>query len=144
MTQTIPWWVWGVAAAVIGLAELHVPGSYLIWIAIGAACTAAVAAVAELALPGELGTFIAASIVSCTAGYFVYRRFAPRDDATPLNQRNRLMIGAKGVVCAAFTNGHGKVRLGDSVWLAEGPDLSEGTPVIVKSMRGTALIVDPA
>jgi membrane protein implicated in regulation of membrane protease activity len=36
------------------------------------------------------------------------------------------------------------VRLGDSVWLAEGPNLSEGTSVIVKSVRGTRVIVEEA
>jgi len=54
------------------------------------------------------------------------------------------MIGAKGIVCEPFENGAGKVRLGDSVWLAEGPNLSEGTSVIVKSVRGTRVIVEEA
>jgi len=142
---TIPWWAWGIAAVVTGVAELHVPGSYLIWIALGAADTAAVTLVWEPSIAGGIGTFIAASMASCAIGYFVYRMPGqPRDDRVPLNQRNLMMIGAKGIVCAAFLNGQGKVRLGDTVWLAEGPNLAEGTPVIVKSVRGTAVVVEPA
>ena len=53
-----------------------------------------------------------------------------------------MMIGARALCACPFLNGHGKVRLGDSVWLAEGPDLAEGTPVTVKSVRGTSLIVE--
>jgi membrane protein implicated in regulation of membrane protease activity len=59
----------------------------------------------------------------------------------PLNQRNLEMVGAKGVVTQALENGQGKVKLGDSVWLAEGPNLKTGTPVIVKEVRGTVVLV---
>jgi predicted membrane protein len=38
----IPWWGWAILAALLGLAEMHAPGCYLIWIALGAALTAAV------------------------------------------------------------------------------------------------------
>ena len=51
------------------------------------------------------------------------------------------MIGARGTVCQAFVNGRGKVRIGDTVWLADGPDLAEGTPVVVAGVRGTRLEV---
>jgi membrane protein implicated in regulation of membrane protease activity len=34
-------WYWAIAAAVIAYVEMHAPGFYLIWIACGAATTAA-------------------------------------------------------------------------------------------------------
>jgi membrane protein implicated in regulation of membrane protease activity len=82
------------------------------------------------------------SAISCAAGYFIYRRFNHPKDAASLNQRNLLMIGAQGVVCADIVNGQGKVRLGDSVWLADGPNLPEGVHVIVKSVQGTRITVE--
>ncbi len=51
------------------------------------------------------------------------------------------MVGAHGTVCEAFVNGRGKVRIGDTVWLADGPDLAEGAPVVVAGVRGTRLDV---
>jgi membrane protein implicated in regulation of membrane protease activity len=54
------------------------------------------------------------------------------------------MIGAKGLVAETIENGHGKVRLGDSVWLAEGPDMQSGAPIAVVGVKGTVLIVEPA
>jgi membrane protein implicated in regulation of membrane protease activity len=141
----IPWWAWSVLAAGVAFAELHVPGSYLIWIALGAAVTAAVDAVWGLSLTGQLGTFAVASALSCVAGYFVYRGINRSSaDETPLNQRRLSLVGAHGVVCAALVQGRGKVRLADSVWLAEGPDLPEGAPIVVKSVRGTWAIVEAA
>ena len=61
----------------------------------------------------------------------------------PLNERSRSMLGTRGVVCEAFASGHGKVRLGDGVWLASGPELAEGTPVVVTAVQGTRLVVEP-
>jgi membrane protein implicated in regulation of membrane protease activity len=142
---SIPWWAWAVVAIVIGLAELHAPGSYFIWIALGAAATAAIDAAWGLSIEAQLETFAGAAALSCLCGYFVYRRFGRRhaDDA-PLNERDRLIIGTRGIVAEPFSNGRGKVRLGDSVWLAEGPDLSAGAPIVVKAVRGTLVIVDRA
>jgi membrane protein implicated in regulation of membrane protease activity len=54
------------------------------------------------------------------------------------------MIGAKGVVSQSIVNGHGKVKLGDTVWLAEGPDLESGAAFIVTDVRGITVIVSAA
>src|SRR5712691_9394146 len=140
--MAIPWWYWEILAGILALAELHVPGSYLVWIALGAALTGAVDAAFGLSVEEQLGTFAASSGLSCVAGYFVYRRMHwQRRGETLLNDRSLAMVGARGTVCEAFSNGRGKVRLGDGVWLADGPDLAEGTPVVVSAVRGTRLVV---
>jgi membrane protein implicated in regulation of membrane protease activity len=61
-----------------------------------------------------------------------------------LIQRHLSLIGVHGIVSTSFVDGKGKVRLGDSVWLAEGADLLEGTPIVVRSARGTSVIVAAA
>jgi inner membrane protein len=143
--MAIAWWAWAILAGILALAELHAPGSYLVWIALGAALTSALDAALGGSLEGQLGTFAGASALSCVAGYFVYRRLhRRRRGETPLNDRGLAMIGARGTVCEAFLNGRGKVRLGDGVWLADGPDLAEATPVTVSAVRGTRLIVQAA
>ncbi len=142
----MPWWGWAIVAGALGLAELHVPGSYLIWIALGAAFTAGVgAAHPAWSLELQVAVFAVAAAASCVAGYFVYRRVDPRHaDRTPLNQRSEAMIGARGMVSTGIVNGEGKVRLGDTIWLAEGPALADGTPVVVRAVRGTRLVVERA
>ena len=97
----------------------------------------------DMSIHAQLALFAAASALSCVCGYFVYRRLNVATDST-LNQRDRAMIGQRGTVAADFVNGRGKVRLGDSVWLAEGPDLAQGAPVVVTSVRGTSVLVVPA
>jgi hypothetical protein len=137
------WWAWMILAGVLGLAEMHVPGAYLVWIALGALLTGAADAALGLSLEGQLLVFAAASALCCGGGYFVYRSMHrhQRNEA-PLNERHRSMLGERGTVCEAFVSGRGKVRLGDSVWLAAGPDLAEGVPVVVSGFRGTRLVVE--
>jgi membrane protein implicated in regulation of membrane protease activity len=137
----IAWWAWIVLAGVLALAEMVAPGSYLMWIALGAAVTA-IAGATGMALEGQLAVFAIATAVSCIGGSFVYRAMeSKRDGGVALNAPRRSMIGARGSVSQAFVNGRGKVRIGDTVWLADGPDLPEGTPVVVAGVRGTRLDV---
>jgi inner membrane protein len=143
--MAIAWWAWAILAGILALAELHVPGSYLVWIALGAALTSALTAALGGSLEGQLGIFAATSALSCVVGYFAYRRLhRRRRGETLLNDRGLAMVGARGTVCEAFFNGRGKVRLGDGVWLADGPDLAEAAPVVVSAVRGTRLVVQAA
>lgn len=141
----MPWWGWAVVAAVLALAEMQVPGSYLIWIALGAAVTAAVTALHTAASTElQVAIFAVAAAVCCFAGYFVYRRGNRPAPETALNERGLSLVGARGVVAAPIVNGEGKVRLGDTVWIAEGPRLEVGAPVVVSAVRGTRLVVSAA
>jgi membrane protein implicated in regulation of membrane protease activity len=138
-------WAWAIGALLLAIFELHAPGFYLIWIALGAGVTALATLVLDLAPPRQLEIFAAACLASCVAGFFVYRRLLGAEPtAHARNVRDQQMVGERAVVAEPIRNGHGKIRLGDSVWLAEGPNLPEGAPVIVTGMRGTTAIVSPA
>jgi membrane protein implicated in regulation of membrane protease activity len=143
MVISIPWWAWAICAAVVALGELHTPGIYLIWFGLGAALTAAAAAAWHLDVAHQLAIFAPACVLSCALGFFVYR-MTRYPSGPPLNQRDRLMIGCRGTVAVPLVNGQGKVRLGDTVWLAEGPNLPQGAPVVVKTVRGSRVVVEPA
>src|SRR5689334_14870425 len=105
----LPWWGWIVAAGVLALGEMHLPGAYLIWIALGAAIVGAADAAFGLSLEGQLAVFAAASALSSGGGYFVYRHLhRRRGGETPLNERGQALLGARGTVCEAFVNGSGK------------------------------------
>jgi inner membrane protein len=138
----LAWWLWAIVAVLLGLAELHIPGAYFIWLGLGASLTAVLEVAFGLSLQGQIVAFVVASALSCALGYFVYRRFAPTSE--PLNQRNMQLVGARGTVCEAIENGQGKVRIGDSVWLAEGPTLAAGAAIVVKSVRGARVVVEAA
>jgi membrane protein implicated in regulation of membrane protease activity len=143
MTTAFSPWTWAVAAVVIAFLELVVPGNYLIWIACAAAFTALVGFAIDWSLNAQLTFFAVACVASCVAGYFVYRRLALRGaDADPVNRRDLDLVGQSAVASEAFVNGHGHVRLDDTLWLAESADdIAAGAGLVVTAVRGTTLVV---
>ena len=68
-------------------------------------------------------------------------------DHMTLNERGAQKIGRKATVDQTFVNGAGKVRFGDTLWLADsesGEDFSAGVQVEIVAAEGTKLIVKAA
>ena len=79
---------------------------------------------------------------------FVVRKYARSDaqvsDLPDLNVRGAQYIGREFVVAEPIKGGRGRIRVGDSLWQAEGEDAPEGTRVRVKSVNDTVLMVERA
>ena len=67
-----------------------------------------------------------------------------KTDQPDLNRRPAQLVGRVGVVEEAIAHGRGRVRIGDTLWLAEGPDAPAGTKVLVTAAQGAVLRVEPA
>ena len=65
-----------------------------------------------------------------------------KTDQPDLNRRSAQLVGRVAVVEEAIANGRGKVRIGDTLWMAEGPDVPAGADVRVTAARGAALEVE--
>ena len=66
-----------------------------------------------------------------------------RSDEPDLNRRGAQCIGRICTVEEAIVAGRGKVRIGDTVWPAEGADAGAGAQVRVTGSQGTVLSVEP-
>ena len=136
------WW-WLLAAALLALVELVVPGIFSIWIAAAAAATGLVVIAFDLPLAFQLLLFALLSI----AAIFGARRWYesnPVDSADPLlNDRTARLVGQTVTVVAAIRGGEGRVKVGDSVWPARGPDADEGARVRITGADGSCLTVAP-
>ena len=138
-----PHWMWLLAAIVLGIAELIVPGVFLIWLAAAAAATGLLTLAFGIDLPFQLATFALVSIAAVYAGRRWYLA-NPMPSADPLlNDRAARLTGRTVVVTAAIVNGEGRVRVGDSVWSCRGPDCSEGSRVRITGADGSCLKVEP-
>lgn len=135
-------WVWISIGLVLAALEMLLPGVYLIWLAVAAIVTGVLTFGLDLALPSQIVIFVSASLIAA----FSARRFlkdSPIESSDPLlNQRGSRLIGDTAVVTQAFDGGSGRVRHGDSEWLAKGPDLSVGTRVRITGSDGAILIVE--
>lgn len=67
-----------------------------------------------------------------------------KSDLPDLNRRAEQLIGRVLVLEQAIEAGRGKVRVGDTLWPAEGADLPAGTPVKVTGVRRELLVVERA
>jgi len=135
-------WLWAVGGLVLIGAEVLMPGVFLLWLGIAGLATAAIAAALPISLELQLAFFSVTALLSCVIGWLVYRRSTRGRGHPTVNDPRARMIGSIGHVTEAIRDGQGKVRIGDSDWLAEGPDLALGAAVRVKALSGTVVKVE--
>ena len=137
------WW-WLIAAALLGILEVFLPGIFLIWMAAAAAITGIVVALLPLALPFQLALFALLAMAAVYGGRRHYERNPVPSSDPLLNDRTARLIGQNVLVVTALENGEGRVKVGDSVWAARGPDAAAGSRMIVTGADGACLKVTHA
>lgn len=137
--------LWLAAALLLIIAEMVVPGFFLIFLGVGAAVTG----VAALSIPGlpvlvQAVLFAALTAAAVAIGWRWYRG-SDQVSADPLlNDRAARLIGKRVEVCEAIVDGEGRVKVGDGAWSATGPDAAIGTSVRIIGANGSVLRVEPA
>jgi inner membrane protein len=137
-------WGWWVAAGVLLLIELVVPGVFFIWLAAAAALTGIADALFDLPWQAELLLFAACAVIAVAAGRRVYRGPTVEPEDNPhLNRRQLNYVGRSFTLKEPIVDGRGKLAIEDTIWEVEGPDLSAGTRVKVTAVSGMSLVVAP-
>jgi membrane protein implicated in regulation of membrane protease activity len=137
------WW-WLIAAGLLAILEIFAPGIFLVWIAMAAAVTGIVIAFVDLSFPLQAVLFAVLAFVAVFTGRLYYARNPVPNEDPNLNERAARLIGQNVIVEEAIENGQGRVRVGDGVWNARGPDLPAGSRAVIVSADGTCLRVLPA
>jgi len=140
-------WSWWIVGILLLAAELIAPGVFLIWIGIAAIVVGALSLLlweaAFWSWQLQLVLFAALSAAMALAG----RRFYARNETTDeplLNRRGESLVGRTATLHEPIREGRGRIRLDDTWWPVEGPDLPAGTRVKVVSAQGRDLKVDVA
>ena len=137
-----PHWTWLAIGLLLAAAEIAVPGVFLIWMAGAALITGLITWLVPIGLPLQIVIFAVLAIVAVFTGRR-YLRSNPVQPADPLmNDRGARAVGEMVVVTHAIDGGTGRVRLGDSEWLAKGPDAEPGSRMRVAGHEGAVLIVE--
>lgn len=138
------YWVWWGVAAILVIAEFFAPGVIFLWLAIAAAVVGVVMVVFPgMSLTLQLFLFVVLGIAVFVAAR-KYVTQAPIESTHPkLNQRGEQLVGHTFTVETAIEHGRGKVKVGDTLWSANGADATVGTTVKVVSVDGTVLNVEP-
>ena len=144
-------WHWLGLALVILALEMALGTYDLLWIAAAAAITALWNA---LPLPGGLDSwqaslivFSVAAVVLVLLGRTIFADWRNPPETHPtLNKRGKGMVGSVGSASGVVDAEKGRVKLGDTEWLARshtGLAIPAGTKVRVVSADGTLMMVEP-
>jgi len=136
--QPSVWWL--IAGGVLLCLELLAPGIFLMWFGLAAIAVAIAVYVFALSLPTQLLAFAVFSLIAGVFGWRWYRR-AIAGDRGPVMEPGSVYLGQVATVVEPLRHGHGKVRLHDSLWLAEGKDADAGATVRVTGQHGSVLRV---
>lgn len=144
-------WHWLAIAAFLFAIEMMLGTFDLLMVAISGLITAVWAAFMPSGIAGweaQLLVFFGASIILIALGRTVLSDLRTGGPGDPvLNKRMERLVGARGSVVATFSSGQGRVKIGDTEWLAEsvtGTDLIAGTAIIVEGSRSTMVLVRAA
>jgi membrane protein implicated in regulation of membrane protease activity len=136
---------WLIAAVVLGIIEVTVGANFfLMWCGLSALLVAGLAYVFPIGLKLQIIVFSLVTI----AVVLIWQKFKPKfitkQPKTLLNQRANQYLNREFYLEEAIINGFGKVKVDDSSWRVEGPNLPEGTKVKVIGVDGTLLKVQKA
>src|SRR5256885_1210822 len=135
-------WNWLILAVVLFTLETIVPGVHFLWFGLAAVIVGFLAMATGMSWPYQI---IAFGIIAVLTVFWVRRYVRPdvaKSDLPDLNERGQQYIGRSLVVEQAIDDGRGKVRVGDTLWPAEGPDVAAGSEVRVIAAKATVLVVE--
>jgi membrane protein implicated in regulation of membrane protease activity len=137
-----PHMVWLALGLLLAVAEILVPGVFLIWLAGAAILTGVLAYVLPIDVPIQVVIFAAAAIIAVFAGRSYIARHPVTEADPKMNRRGQRLVGEMGPVTQAIIDGKGRMRLGDTEWLVRGPDAPVGATVRVTGSDGAELLVE--
>ncbi|MDP1975288.1 MAG: NfeD family protein [Alphaproteobacteria bacterium] len=141
--QNLDYWHWFVFTFIFSGLELIIPGSFFfLSLAVGALLTGIVGAFWSVFDWSYQTIFFA--IISVVSIFILrkvlhYKETAPSKD--DLNQREASLIGQVYPLVEPIVNGRGRVKIGDTTWSVEGPNLESGKMVKIIAAKGSILVV---
>ncbi|WP_421593839.1 NfeD family protein [Shinella sp. M27] len=139
-------WAWWVLGIVLLILEVMMPGVFLVWIGIAAIVTGALSlALWESAFwtwQVQWLIFAVLSLAAALVGRRIVNARGRSSDQPYLNQRGQSLVGRTATLEQPIAEGRGRIRLDDTMWSVQGPDLPIGARVRVTASNGRDLTVE--
>ncbi len=133
-----------ILAAVLLALEMLAPGIFLMWFGFAAAATGLIAFRYEIAWQWQLIWFCGLSLAAVLLANRYLRQHPLESDQPLLNKRAAQLVGQTFDLTEPIENGRGSIRVGDTIWRVEGPELPRGARIRVVGTDGSVLKVEPA
>ena len=135
-------WFWLSLGLILGVAEMVAPGFFLMWLGLAALIVGILDYFLPITLAYQVAMFAILSVLTVFAGKKFLQKNPIESDDVNLNDRGARMTGEIVTVVEPIANGHGRVKVGDSVWNARGMDAAMGANVRVIGADGAVLLDD--
>ena len=139
-------WAWWIAGLVFLGLEILIPGVFLLWIGLAAIVVGALSfpfwGAEEWSWQVPMLVFAVLAIVFALVG----RRWSgtgKESDQPMLNRRTEGLVGRTATLEEPVSDGKGRIRLDDTTWIVQGPDLPVGTRVRITAAQAGALLIEP-
>jgi membrane protein implicated in regulation of membrane protease activity len=141
---TLGAWNWFILAVALFALETIIPGIHFLWFGMAAAVAGTIGLATGIAWQWQLLVFALTSLATVYWLRSVMTGDKRATDEPSLNERAHQYVGRVVHVEDAIESGRGRVRVGDTLWAAEGRDTEKGARVRITGTRGTVLLVEPA
>ena len=136
-------YAWLALGLLLAVAEIVIPGVFLIWLAGAALIVGVLTWFLPIGIPLQIVIFAVLAIVAVFSGKR-YLADNPIVSADPkMNDRGARLVGQTALVVQAIEFGSGRVKIGDSEWIARGGDMAVGEHVRISGSEGAILLVEP-
>ncbi|MEM5474513.1 NfeD family protein [Hoeflea sp. AS60] len=146
ITELGPWSWWILGLVFLGL-EILIPGVFLLWIGLAAIAVGALSfplwGMAVWGWQLQLLIFAVLAIAFALVG----RRISGSNlesDQPMLNRRIEGLVGRTATLEEPISEGKGRIRLDDTTWIVQGPDMPAGSRVRITTAQTGSLTVERA
>lgn len=136
-------WHWLVLGFILLIAEIAMPGVFLLWWGLAAIVVAGIMKLFPDLPLSSLAVIYAIIAMILSVIWWRYQHGKDQADQSnrALNQRNHAMIGSRGKVLEMAENGIGRGAFGDTTWRIKGQGLSVNDIIEVTGVDGITLNV---
>ena len=139
-------WIWLIGGIILLIAEIALPGTFLVFIGAAAIVTGLFVAALGIGPAGALVLFAVYTALAVFVGRRFYARAGTPSSDPLLNDPAGRLVGRRVLVTQAIDEQGGRVKIGDSEWSARGAPAPAGSQVRIIGTQGNCLdvIPDPA
>ena len=141
--EALAYWDWLIAGLVLVILEIFAPGAVFLWLGIAAGVVGSVVIfIPNLDWKLQFALFSVLSVVSIVASRRYLKRRPLETDHPNLNRRGSRYVGQDLILDVALSGGRGHLKVDDTIWRVEGPDLPAGAKVRVAAVDGATLKIE--
>ena len=142
IVRSLGHWIWWILGILLLVAELVVPGVYMLWFGLAALAVGIVSFAVDIGWQAQIVAFGVLSVIAVVASRLMARSRPGSGEAPFLNERTVGLVGRSFDLADPIVGGSGRIVVDDTLWRVHGPDMPAGTRVRVVQADGAHIVVE--